>query len=86
MTLTDEGLLLRRRAEEILEMMKKTEDELSSHEKQIEGTISIGCGELASVKLLSEFIADFCEKYPGVAVDVYTANADEIEKKEWMKD
>lgn len=81
LTLTDEGLLLRRRAEEILEMMKKTEDELSSHEKQIEGTISIGCGELASVKLLSEFIAHFCEKYPKVVIDVYTANADEIKKR-----
>ncbi|WP_373217011.1 LysR family transcriptional regulator [Ruminococcus sp. 5_1_39BFAA] len=81
LTLTNEGLLLRRRAEEILELVEKTEEELSAQEEQIEGTISIGCGELASVKLLTEAIADFHGKYPRVVFDVYTANADQIKSR-----
>lgn len=81
LTLTNEGLLLRRRAEEILELVEKTEEEVSAQEEQVEGTISIGCGELASVRLLSEMIADFHEKYPQVIFHVYTANADQIKRR-----
>ena len=82
LALTDEGLLLRRRAEEILELMEKTEAEISSQEEQVEGMVSIGCGELASVKLLMEMIARFSRQYPRVCFDVYTANADQI--KLWL--
>lgn len=81
LSLTDEGLLLRRRAEEILELMEKTESEISNQEEQIEGTVSIGCGELASVRLLTEMIADFSQRYPHVTFDVYTAGADQIKHR-----
>ena len=81
LALTDEGLLLRRRAEEILELMEKTEAEISSQEEQVEGMVSIGCGELASVKLLMEMIARFSGQYPRVCFDVYTANADQIKQR-----
>ena len=57
LSLTDEGVLLRRRAEEILELLEKTQVEISMHEEQIEGTIAVGCGEVASVKLLTEMMA-----------------------------
>ena len=50
--LTNEGLLLRRRAEEILELVDKTEKELTEQDERIEGTVSLGCGDLASVELL----------------------------------
>ena len=65
-SLTDEGLLLCRRAEEILELLEKTQAEIRIHEEQIEGTISVGCGEIASVKLLTEMMAEFSRKYPRV--------------------
>lgn len=81
LALTNEGILLKRRAEEILELMRKTEDEISLREEQIEGTVSIGCGELASVKLLSDILAGFREKYPRIVFDVFTANADEIKHR-----
>lgn len=81
LTLTDEGFLLRRRAEEILSLLEKTEAELSVCEEQVEGVISIGCGELASVSLLTEWIAEFQKKYPRVTFDVYTAVADQIRQR-----
>lgn len=81
LSLTDEGLLLRRRAEEILELIEKAEMEISTQEEQVEGTVSIGCGELASVKLLTELIADFSQQHSRVVFDVYTANADQIKRR-----
>lgn len=80
-TLTNEGLLLRRRAEEILQLVDNTEKELVEQEEQIEGKITIGCGELASVQILSELIADFSKKYPGVTYDIFTATADVVKEQ-----
>lgn len=76
--LTNEGLLLRRRAEEILELVDKTEYELAQQEENVEGTVSIGCGDLAAVQLLPELIRSFHERYPAVTFDLYTATADHI--------
>ena len=77
-TLTNEGLLLRRRAEEILQLVDKTEKELIEQEEQIEGKIIIGCGEIASVQLLPKLFESFHEKYPRVNFDLYTATADHV--------
>ena len=75
-TLTTEGLLLRRRAEEIVELMDKTERELAEQEELVDGTVSIGWGELESVKLVAEMLRAFSEKYPLVRYRLYSANAD----------
>lgn len=77
-TLTNEGLLLRRRAEEILQLVDKTEKELMEQEEQVEGKITIGCGEIASVQRLPELFESFHEKYPRVNFDLYTATADHV--------
>ena len=58
------GLLLRRRAEEIIELMDITMKELVVQDEMAEGEIKIGCGELASVCILSELIRTFNQKYP----------------------
>ena len=44
-TLTDEGILLKRRALEILNLEERTLEELKGTEKAIEGTVIFGCGE-----------------------------------------
>ncbi len=74
--LTNEGILLRRRAEEILLLVDKTEKELVEQEEQVEGRISLGCGETASVQLLPELFKAFHQKYPRVNFDILTATAD----------
>ncbi len=80
-TLTSEGLLLRRRAEEILQLVDKTERELVQQEEQVEGKITIGCGEIASVELLPDLFASFRQKYPRVTFDIYTATADHVKEQ-----
>ena len=80
-TLTNEGILLRRRAEEILQLVDNTEKELVEQEEQIEGKITIGCGELASVQVLSELIDAFSKKHPSVSYDIFTATADLVKEQ-----
>ncbi len=80
-TLTDEGILLRRRAEEILTLVDRTQAELVEQDHLVEGRVVIGCGETAAVGLLPEIIASFHEKYPLVTYDIYTANADVVKEQ-----
>ena len=80
-TLTDEGILLRRRAEEILSLVDRTERELIEQEELVEGRIVIGCGELAAVQVLPEIIESFQEKYPLVSYDIFTATADLVKEQ-----
>lgn len=79
--LTSEGILLRRRAEEILELVDKTEREIIQQQEQVEGTVSIGCGDLKSVQLLPKLIESFHERYPAVTFDLYTATADHVKDR-----
>ncbi|MCC8127223.1 MAG: LysR family transcriptional regulator [Clostridiales bacterium] len=79
--LTSEGMLLRRRAEEILELVDKTKQELKDQDEQIEGVISVGCGDLKAVQLLPELFRSFHEQYPSVTFDLYTATADHIRER-----
>ncbi|MCM1114989.1 MAG: LysR family transcriptional regulator [Clostridium sp.] len=80
-TLTDEGLLLRRRAEEILSLVDKTEQELLEQDEQIEGKITIGCGEIEAVQVLPKLFSAFNEKYPNVTFDIFTATADLVKEQ-----
>ena len=79
--LTNEGLLLRRRAEEILQLVDKTERELTEQDEMVEGTVSIGCGDLGAVQMLPELFRSFHERYPAVTFDLYTATADHVREQ-----
>lgn len=81
MTLTQEGMLLRRRAEEILALVDKTERELTEQQEKIEGIVSIGCGDLAAVQRLAGLLEEFHQYYPRVSFDLYTATADHIKDR-----
>ena len=80
-TLTSVGQLLRRRAEEIVELMDKTERELAEQEELVDGTVSIGWGELESVKFVASMLHAFSEKYPLVRYRLYSANADHLKSQ-----
>jgi len=80
-TLTNEGILLRRRAEEIVELVDRTVAELPLQEKEVEGTITIGSGEVAGVEVLAEICGSFREKHPKVIFDLYTATADVVKER-----
>lgn len=80
-TLTNEGILLRRRAEEILALVDRTEQELAEQDELVEGCVVIGGGELAAMQELPEVIGSFREKYPLVTFDLFTGNADLVKEQ-----
>lgn len=79
--LTDEGRLLRRRAQEIVALADKAEKELAQGEDGVCGEISIGCGETKNMAYLSQMMVSFRQKYPEVAFEIYTAVADDVKEQ-----
>ena len=77
-SLTDEGILLKRRALEILNLEEKTLEELKGKEDVVEGNITIGCGEFAAVETLAKICKTYKEKYPLVQIVLHTATADAV--------
>lgn len=63
-TLTEEGMILRKRAEEIMELVKKTEDEIALADEAIAGDITIGAGETDGVRLLAKAAKKIQSEYP----------------------
>lgn len=79
--LTDDGMLLRRRAQEIVDLAEKTEREFQHQEEELSGEIAIGCGETNSMSFLSEQIAAFRRLHPLVSFSIYSATADDIKDR-----
>lgn len=79
--LTEDGMLLRRRAQELVSLAEKTKEELAGSKEELSGEISIGCGETRNMDFLSAQIAAFRQKYPRVRFTIYTANADDIKER-----
>ena len=77
-SLTDEGILLKRRALEILNLEERTLEELKGKEEVVGGTITIGCGEFAAVETLAKICKTYKEKYSLVQIVLHTATADAV--------
>ena len=77
-TLTKEGILFKRRAEEILSLINITEEEIARDSQELEGTITIGGGELKTVDYFCEKMAEFQRLYPKVFFNFNTTTSDII--------
>ena len=79
--LTEDGMLLRHRAQELIQLADKMEKEFHQGQEEISGNIAIGSGETNGVRFLADIIRQFQETYPMVQYDLYTASADDIKEK-----
>lgn len=79
--LTEDGMLLKRRAQELISLSEKTVQELSHKEQALSGEIAIGCGETKSMLFLAEQIRTFQQIYPLVQFHIHSAIADEIKER-----
>ena len=80
-TLTQEGMLLRKRAEEILSLVNKTEAEFGAIGDEITGDIHIGGGESKAMKLIAEIIKELQEEHPNIRYHLYSGNADDVTER-----
>lgn len=79
--LTEEGLLLRRRAEEILSMVDKTEEEFKALDEISGGDIHIGAAESDSIKHLARRIKAVQTRYPRIRVHVYSGDRSDLAQR-----
>ena len=77
-TLTEEGLFLRSRAREILELMENTENALHQDQQTLSGNVSIGCGETVAMDIIAGLLEAFHKQYPDVVLHTYSGDADAI--------
>ena len=79
--LTPEGMLLRKRAEEIISMVDKTESEFTSLENTISGDIYIGSGETRAMRAVAEITKAMHNTYPGIHCHLYSGNAQDVTER-----
>ncbi len=75
LTLTEEGVLLRKRAEEMVLLMEKTRREIASGAAEISGRVSIGG---SPTEALFRAAAGLREKHPAVQFDFYAGDATDV--------
>ncbi len=78
MVLTPEGMLLRKRAEEILEMAERTKAEFSTMGSAIAGDVLIGSGETFALKRVTDLMAQMREDHPNIHFQIYSGNAEDV--------
>ncbi len=74
-TLTEEGMILRKRAEEILNLVRKTEQEISLSDQIIVGNVYIGAGETDAVRIIAKAARELYKTYPGIHYHISSGNA-----------
>lgn len=80
-TLTEDGMLLRKRAEELVGLMEKTKAELTSSDEGIAGDVHIGCGETEGISFLAKTAQDLQKKYPLVHFHIYSGDGTLVKEK-----
>lgn len=80
-TLTAEGMILRKRAEEIIDMVTKTKAEFNSLEDTIGGDVFIGGGETEAMKYIAEIIKELRVEYPLIKYHLYSGNAEDVTER-----
>lgn len=79
--LTEEGMLLRKRAEDILDMVDKTTAEFKALDEVNGGDIYIGCAESKDINCFFAVLKKFQEYYPRVRFHLYSSASDAIDER-----
>lgn len=80
-SLTDEGMLLRKRAEDILEMVDKTADEFTALGQITGGEVNIGCAESHNIKYLARAIKSLKKDYPLFHYHIVSGATEQVTEK-----
>lgn len=79
--LTDEGMLLRKRAEDIIDMVDKTSAEFRSLDEIAGGDIRIGCAESSGMKYFVQAAHSLEKKYPNIRFHFYSSGTDAVTER-----
>lgn len=79
--LTEDGMRLRQRAEEIISLVEKTEMEFKASDETISGQIAIGAGETRTFSLIARAMKQTQIRFPHIHFTVYSANAVDVTER-----
>lgn len=79
--LTEDGMFLRKRAEEILSLIERTEKEFRSTAQDVYGEIYIGAGETPIMSMIANAALNLHEQHPHIQYHLYSAITDDILEK-----
>ena len=77
-TLTEEGMVLRKRAEEMVRLMQMTEEEISQIKNHISGSVRIGAGESWSFHYLSRAAASIAAEHPDIRFHITSGDTQDL--------
>lgn len=77
-TLTQEGLLLQKRAEEIIDLVSKTEKELEQSDDTVSGDIYIGAGETDLIRHIARIAKDMQTQYHRICFHIESGDAQNV--------
>lgn len=80
-TLTEDGMLLRKRAAEILDLVEKAEAELTAPDEVVNGDIYIGGGETEAMRMIAEIATGLQRSCPDIRYHLYSGNADDVTER-----
>ncbi|SCH32527.1 Hca operon transcriptional activator [uncultured Ruminococcus sp.] len=80
-TLTEEGMILRKRAEEIIDLVKKTEQEITLNDEVVVGDIYIGAGETDAIRLLARSARQLQQEHPGIRIHISSGDSTDVTEK-----
>ncbi len=79
--LTEDGLRLRQRAMEMVDLMAKTRAEFASAREGIGGEVWIGCGETEGMRPVARVIRTLQENYPQIVVHLSSGNFEDLTER-----
>lgn len=77
-SLTPEGALFRRRAQEICDLAERAREELAFDGRELSGTVAVGCGEMRAMEELADLMAGFQEAHPLVKFHLHSSGNEDI--------
>ena len=80
-TLTEEGMILRKRAEEMVALIEKTKSEIISSGENISGRIYIGGGETQGIRLIAKVAEKIQKTHPNISYHLFSGNADDVTER-----
>lgn len=80
-SLTPEGMILRKRAEDVIAMVDKIEDEFYTMGDSVSGDIHIGAGETYVFRYIVDILKNLQKDYPNIHYHLYSGNAAEVTER-----
>lgn len=77
-TLTEEGVLLRKRAQEILDLVGRTQNELTCSDEAVSGDIYIGTGETDGMRQIAAAAYKLQQSWPGIRFHIASGDAADV--------